>query len=70
MSVSAAISFGSLGGRPGAWPILAVSIALLGIGVGLGAGVAVWQRQRAWELQAISLGLLAAAWLAGVAPTT
>lgn len=68
VAIGAATSFQALDGRPGLWPGLAVSLVLLGIGVGLGAGVNAWSRQRAWEIQAIALGLLAAAWLAAVAP--
>jgi 4-hydroxybenzoate polyprenyltransferase len=68
VAVGAATTFGALGGRPAFWPVTAASIALLGVGVGLGAGASVTRRQRAWEVQAVALGLLGAAWLAGVVP--
>jgi 4-hydroxybenzoate polyprenyltransferase len=46
---------------------LAVALLLLAIGVWLGAGDSVARRQRGWEVQAIGLGLLAAAWTGGLA---
>jgi hypothetical protein len=46
---------------------LAGSVVLLAIGVVLGAGESVTWRQRGWEVQAVGLGLLAAAWTGGLA---
>lgn len=68
VAAGAVLSFAALGGRPEIWPVLAAAVALLGGGVALGSGSTVWRRQRAWELQAIALGLLAAGWLGGVGP--
>jgi 4-hydroxybenzoate polyprenyltransferase len=44
-----------------------VSIALIALGLHLGRSRSAARRERAWELQAIGLGCLALAWLAGVA---
>lgn len=46
---------------------IAVSLVLVAIGVVLGAGDSVARRQRGWELQAVGLGVLAAAWTGGLA---
>jgi 4-hydroxybenzoate polyprenyltransferase len=46
---------------------IAVSLVLVAIGVVLGAGHSVAWRQRAWELQAVGLGVLAATWTGGLA---
>jgi 4-hydroxybenzoate polyprenyltransferase len=46
---------------------LAASLVLLAIGVALGGGDSVAGRQRGWEVQAIGLGVLAAAWTGGLA---
>jgi 4-hydroxybenzoate polyprenyltransferase len=45
---------------------LAASLVLVAIGVVLGAGDSVARRQRGWELQAVGLGVLAAAWTGGL----
>jgi len=66
VAIGAALSYQALGGRSDVWPVIALSIAVLGVGVGLGSAPAIGRRQRAWELQAIALGLLAGGWLAGV----
>ena len=60
----------TVAGLTGAWWAgvgLAASVVLLAIGVILGAGQSVSWRQRGWELQAVGLGLLAAAWTGGLA---
>jgi 4-hydroxybenzoate polyprenyltransferase len=46
---------------------LAGSVVLLAIGVFLGAAQSVSWRQRGWEVQAVGLGLMAAAWTGGLA---
>jgi 4-hydroxybenzoate polyprenyltransferase len=46
---------------------LAGGIALLAIGVMLGLDESVDRRQRGWEAQAVALGVVAAAWLSGLA---
>lgn len=66
VAVSAALGFGALGGRPGLWPAVVASVAILALGVALGAGTSVSRRQRGWEVQAVAIGLLAAVWLAAV----
>ncbi len=50
-----------------AGPLLAGAIILLVVGVFLGSGDSVTSRQRGWEVQAVALGILAAAWLGGLA---
>ena len=45
--------------------IVAVALTAAGMGAGRSGGPAV--RERAWELEAVGVGLLATAWLAGVA---
>jgi 4-hydroxybenzoate polyprenyltransferase len=55
-------------------PSLAVAASIgavlpLGVGVVLGRTSSAAQRERAWEMQAIGVALLAAAWLWGVGPT-
>ena len=45
--------------------LAAVAIVAVGMGVGRSGGPTA--RERAWELEAVGIGLLAAAWLAGVA---
>jgi 4-hydroxybenzoate polyprenyltransferase len=66
VAVGAGASFRALDGRPDLWPALLGSLGLLGGGIVLGAGASVRRRQLGWEVQAVALGLLAAAWLAGV----
>jgi ABC-type transport system involved in cytochrome c biogenesis permease subunit len=63
---SAALGFRALDGRAELWPALLVALGLLGAGVILGVGSSVARRQRAWEVQAIAIGVLAAVWLAAV----
>ncbi len=46
---------------------LIVALVLLAIGVFLGSGDSVAWRQRGWEIQAVGLGVLAAAWTGGLA---
>jgi 4-hydroxybenzoate polyprenyltransferase len=43
--------------------------AVIGIGIGAGRDDRPARRERAWELQAVGVGVLAAAWLAGWAAT-
>ena len=68
VGLSAAVGFQVLEGRADLWPALLAALGLLGVGVLLGAGVSVARRQRAWEVQAIAIGVLAAVWLAAVPP--
>jgi 4-hydroxybenzoate polyprenyltransferase len=46
-----------------------VGIAVVGIGIGTGRDGRPARLERAWELQAVGVGVLAAAWLAGWAAT-
>jgi 4-hydroxybenzoate polyprenyltransferase len=46
-----------------------VGIAVVGIGIGAGRDRRPARLERAWELQAVGVGVLAAAWLAGWAAT-
>ena len=39
---------------------------VIGLGVALGRAGDAARRERAWELEAVGVGLLAAAWLAGI----
>jgi 4-hydroxybenzoate polyprenyltransferase len=66
VGLSAALGFQALDGRADLWPALLAALGLLGVGVLLGAGTSVARRQRAWEVQAIAIGVLAAVWLAAV----
>jgi 4-hydroxybenzoate polyprenyltransferase len=43
------------------------AVALVAVGMGIGRSGGPVARERAWELEAVGIGLLAAAWLAGVA---
>jgi 4-hydroxybenzoate polyprenyltransferase len=52
------------GAAPGVGALIAT--AVIGVGIALGRSAAAARRERAWELEAIGVGLLAAAWLAGV----
>jgi 4-hydroxybenzoate polyprenyltransferase len=63
---SAVAGFRALDGRADLWPALVAVLGILGAGVLLGAGSSVGRRQRAWEVQAIAIGLLAAVWLAAI----
>ncbi len=60
-------SVGGLTGAGWAGVGLAASLVLLAVGVVLGMGQSVTWRQRGWEVQAVGLGLLAAAWTGGLA---
>ena len=59
-------------GRPGSGIGVAPAIAAVGASLVIGLGVALGRRgdaarrERAWELEAVGVGLLAAAWLAGI----
>lgn len=66
VGLSAALGFRALDGRSDLWPALLAALGLLAAGVVLGAGSSVARRQRAWEVQAIAIGVLAAVWLAAV----
>jgi 4-hydroxybenzoate polyprenyltransferase len=66
VALCALAGFRVLEGRPDLWPALLGALGLLGAGVLVGAGSSVGRRQRAWEIQAIAIGLLAAVWLAAV----
>jgi 4-hydroxybenzoate polyprenyltransferase len=56
---------GAIAGAAAAAGALAATI-VIGAGIGLARSVKAARRERAWELEAIGVGLLAAAWLAGV----
>jgi 4-hydroxybenzoate polyprenyltransferase len=43
------------------------AVAIVAVGMGIGRGGGPTARERSWELEAVGIGLLAAAWLAGVA---
>jgi hypothetical protein len=64
--VSVTLGFAALGGRPGLWPALIGTLAVLALGVALGSGTSVGRRRRGWEVQAVAIGLLAVVWLAAV----
>ncbi|MEA2633160.1 MAG: hypothetical protein QOE66_3379 [Chloroflexota bacterium] len=66
VAVSATLGFAALGGRPGLWPALIGTLAVLALGVALGSGASVGRRRRGWEVQAVAIGLLAVVWLAAV----
>jgi len=55
------VSDGGTAGRVGA----AAAAVVIAAGLAWGRGAAVQRRQRAWEIEAIGVALLAAAWLAG-----
>ncbi len=64
-----AIALGSLWARPAGVIELAAAIgagAVIGVGIVAGVWPGRLGRQRAWEIEAVGLGLLAAAWLGGV----
>jgi 4-hydroxybenzoate polyprenyltransferase len=63
-----AIGSGGQGGVSGTAAIAGAlgATGVIGIGIALGRGGDAARRERAWELEAIGVGLLAAAWLAGV----
>jgi 4-hydroxybenzoate polyprenyltransferase len=44
-------------------------VVVIGVGIGMGRGSRPPRLERAWELQAVGVGVLAAAWLAGWAAT-
>jgi 4-hydroxybenzoate polyprenyltransferase len=46
-----------------------VAAGLIGAGLALGRSDDPWRRTRGWELQGVGVGLVAAAWLAGVVVT-
>jgi hypothetical protein len=47
--------------------VAAAAAAVIGLGIVVGRRVASPHRERAWELEAAGCGLLALAWLAGIA---
>ena len=66
-----AVALGTLfGARAGGLPLVAASVAavVVAVGVGLGGSAAAGRRERGWELEAIGVAGLAAAWIAGLAP--
>ena len=69
LAVVMAIALGSMWARPAPTIELAAAVgagAVIGLGVVAGLRRGRRRRQRAWEIEAVGLGLLAAAWLAGV----
>jgi 4-hydroxybenzoate polyprenyltransferase len=66
--VAAALLTLSVGRAPTSTIAVAVAAAVvIGLGIVIGRGVASPRRERAWELEAAGTGLLAIAWLAGIA---
>jgi 4-hydroxybenzoate polyprenyltransferase len=68
-TVVVAIALGSLAVRASSavWIVGAIAASLvIGIGVGLGWRSDPERRERAWEIEAVGTGLLAAAWLAAM----
>lgn len=57
---------------PGALVAAALAVGVMALGVGWAAGsdASASRRERAWEIEAIGVALLAAAWLAGVSAAT
>jgi len=53
------------GAQPFAWLVALGAALVIGIGVVLGRHADSDGRERAWELEAVGVGVLAAAWLAG-----
>jgi len=56
------------GSTVGGWLALVGACVVIGLGVLIGRRGDASRRERAWELEAIGVGLLAAAWLAGARP--
>ncbi|HEV7604024.1 MAG TPA: hypothetical protein VGO15_03600, partial [Candidatus Limnocylindrales bacterium] len=51
---------------PGSTALVGIGGAIVGVGVVVGRSVAGGRLERAWELEAIGLAVMAAGWLAGV----
>jgi 4-hydroxybenzoate polyprenyltransferase len=58
-----------LGGSPAGIAVAAVGTGIVALGVGLGWGSGRIARQRAWEVQAVGLAVVAAGWVAALAST-
>jgi 4-hydroxybenzoate polyprenyltransferase len=67
LAASSLVALG--GGGPAAYPLLA-GVGILSAGVAVGRGRTGDLAERAWELEAAGVGVLAAAWLAALAGTT
>jgi 4-hydroxybenzoate polyprenyltransferase len=72
LAVVIVVALGSLGVSGASVPAVAVaggaSLAIgLGLGWGSGTNATAARRERAWEIEALGVALLAAAWLAGIA---
>lgn len=65
--VAALLTLGG-GSTVGGWLALVGAFVVIGLGVLIGRRGDASRRERAWELEAIGVGLLAAAWLAGARP--
>ena len=65
--VAAVVTLGR-GSSAGAWLALVGAGVVIGLGASVGRRGDATRRERAWELEAIGVGLLAAAWLAGARP--
>lgn len=66
-----AVALGTLfGARAGGLPLVGSCVAavVVAVGVGLGGSAAAGRRERGWELEAIGIAGLAAAWIAALAP--
>jgi 4-hydroxybenzoate polyprenyltransferase len=57
----------ALGGGPAGVALVAAGALVVATGVGAGWGNASMARQRAWELQGVGVGIVAAGWIAAVA---
>jgi len=70
LAIVASAAFGSLWQAAAPTVALgasALAVALLAVGVAIGRSGSAVQRERAWEIQAVAVALLAVAWLWGVA---
>jgi len=69
VAVIAMVTLLAWGAPPAAILGAIAGIAVMAIGIGAGRGSDPARLERAWELQAVGVGVLAAAWLAGWAAT-
>jgi 4-hydroxybenzoate polyprenyltransferase len=67
--VAAGISLIALGGRGGGLALAAGAAAVVFVGMVVGRGADPRRRERAWELEATGIGLLAAGWVAALVGT-
>ncbi len=69
VGVAALGSAAILGGSPAGIAVAAAGTGIVALGVGLGWGSGRIARQRAWEVQAVGLAVVAAGWVAALAST-